>query len=199
MIYFSLWGARVSDVQRRRRDQLTTGGWFPDGEMPECVCLEYYWNMLLIWHWLYSGPFVEVINRVVPVYDQSEDASTGFTKICNESARRRLKNKERLLEKTVYGCHRGVRKNKVKRSTDERRSACSKKDIACRFEMWEVVFASEPQTRYYITVHGHTGHDPENNPQERKWLTSREQRAVENYCFTVRTFVRHEHPNEAQT
>jgi hypothetical protein len=109
-------------------------------------------------------------------------------KMKDETVYQRIMNKERLLEKRVYMCHRGKKRTRARKSADGRRSVESKKDIACRYEMWCVRFASEPSKKYFVTMHGHTGHDPAANYQEMRWLRSNDQ-IIESICSMVRSFM----------
>lgn len=111
-----------------------------------------------------------------------------LVKMKDETVYQRIMNKERLLEKRVYMCHRGKKRTRARKSADGRRSVESKKDIACRYEMWCVRFASEPSKKYFVTMHGHTGHDPAANYQEMRWLRSNDQ-IIESICSMVRSFM----------
>lgn len=106
----------------------------------------------------------------------------------DDTVYQRIMNKERLLEKRVYMCHRGKKRTRARKSQQGRRSVESKKDIACRYEMWCVRFASEPSKKYFVTMHGHTGHDPAANYQEMRWLRSNDQ-IIESICSSVRSFM----------
>ena len=46
----------------------------------------------------------------------------------------------------------------------------SKKDVCCQYAAWMVVFESEPDSKYYVELKGHTGHDPWENAEEVRWL-----------------------------
>lgn len=78
---------------------------------------------------------------------------------------------EKMKSKIVYYCARHQKSKPARRPMDKRRGPVrSKKDVCCRYAAWLVVFESEPDSKYFIEIKGHTGHNPWENPEEVRWL-----------------------------
>jgi len=106
----------------------------------------------------------------------------------DDALRKKLASgKKEILFKKVFHCHRAAKTKPVRPRKDGKPPPSSKKDICCRYEMWQVVLASDPEHTYFVEMHPHTGHDPATNPEEYRWLKT--PAAIEDRVKDVSVFL----------